>query len=375
MRLHRLVFASVILAALTPACGAAPDTGDESLDASGADHGGGPATPQPDPAAASALLEIHALDIWAEPLPAGERTLTVARDGVEVAIDAAADPVPVWLAGPGVYTVRLSAPEHEDLVVVFEHDGSAEPSGARVASATTGHGASLAHATGDVDGRAIGVHRLALGLRHRWFSAEGRPARRGNHVEIHLDGESAWRAAYQDLRAAQAEVLAASWWWESDFELVRDPYEHAALSPEQRWGNTMLGVLESNPAWIRVLVGQYWGQDGVLAGANVDDDLLYWAEKPGDGIEYMGQANETEGVFWFELPPVAFAERVRAARPEVEGMGFDAEALITSTVPAREVDLTQWPVEAEVQVASYHQKFLVVDHEVPDLRLDRKSVV
>ena len=37
---------------------------------------------------------------------------------------------------------------------------------------------------------------------------------------------------------------------------------------------------------------------------------------------------------------------------------------IESSLPARLVDLTQWPVGIEVQHASYHQKFMVIDHDV-----------
>jgi hypothetical protein len=210
----------------------------------------------------------------------------------------------------------------------------------------------------------VPVHRVFLGLRHRWFSAEGRPARHGNRVDVFMDGETAWSSVYTDVKAAKSEILAASWWWESDFELVR-PSNHATLTPEQRWQNTMLGAMESNTAIVRVLVGQFWGQDGVLSGLTVDDYMLAYAAQAGDGIEYMGQANQTEGTFQFAIPSFAFSERVRASSTELADATFDeGEALIDSTVPQHAVDLTEWPVDVDVQHASYHQKFSVIDHEV-----------
>jgi phosphatidylserine/phosphatidylglycerophosphate/cardiolipin synthase-like enzyme len=54
-----------------------------------------------------------------------------------------------------------------------------------------------------------------------------------------------------------------------------------------------------------------------------------------------------------------------ASQPELSGVEFDAgDRPIESTVPSREVDLTEWPIDLEVQAASYHQKFSVIDHEV-----------
>src|SRR5262249_5877897 len=157
------------------------------------------------------------------------------------------------------------------LEVAVAFDGSAAVDGARVATGATGQGLSMAHAMKQVGQAELPVHSLYLGLRHRWFSAEGRPARRGNLFDFYMDGDQAWSAAHDDLAAAQNSILASTWWWESDFELVRDPATSMTLTPDERWANTMLGTIERTPAYIRVLVNQFWGQDGLLSWLNVDD--------------------------------------------------------------------------------------------------------
>jgi len=112
----------------------------------------------------------------------------------------------------------------------------------------------------------------------------------------------------------------------------------------------------------RVIVGQFWGQDSILSWLTTDDDLAAYAQAPLDGFEIMGQANPTSGQFYFEADPYAFGDRVRAAY-ETSG-SFDAETAIAPNVPGHYVDLTQWPVSLDVEHASYHQKFMVVDDTV-----------
>lgn len=150
---------------------------------------------------------------------------------------------------------------------------------------------------------------------------------------------------------------------ESNFELIRGA-NHATLDQAARWENTILGVLESRPAHKRVLVGQFWGQDGILSSMTYDDELTAYAEVPNDDFEFMGMANETEGVFMFEPTPFSFGERVRDGHTETASRDFESEPEIESNVPSRQIDLTKWPVEVEVQHASYHQKFMVVDNDV-----------
>jgi hypothetical protein len=116
------------------------------------------------------------------------------------------------------------------------------------------------------------------------------------------------------MAAATDSILVASWWWESDFEMVRDPFLHPYLTEEERWHNTILGTLAwDTPATKRVLVGQFWGQDSILSWMSTDPELRAFADFTGDGFEFMGQANETEGTPGFSMKP---ARRSATFSPE-----------------------------------------------------------
>jgi phosphatidylserine/phosphatidylglycerophosphate/cardiolipin synthase-like enzyme len=316
----------------------------------------------PLPPDATAVLEIYPMDVWAQFLPAQDYDIEVSEAGS--ALSYGGSPVlTVPLAEAKSLTIALSAPEHRSLEVAVEFDGSGTLAGATLfkGGEAVDQGVSFSHEMRDIDGKTLPVHSLYLGLRHLWFSAQGRPARRGNDIELLMDGEEAWGSVYEDLSVSSSNVMLSTWWWSSWFELVRDPANHHTLDPAARWENTILGVFEATPARKRVLVGQFWGQDSVLDWVNVDDELIDHADDPNDDIEFMGMANETEGVFMFAPAPFTFGDRVRGEHPETGSRDFESELDIKSNVPARQVDLTEWPVSIEVQHASYHQKFVVID--------------
>src|SRR5688572_31977555 len=211
----------------------------------------------------SAVLEVVALDIWARPLDPAKTTLQIVHDGVALE-NTAAPLAQVTLDDPTSYVVELASEEHKSATIELSFDGSSA-AGAVVATAPgegLPPGLSVAHRERD----GVMVHTVYVGLRHRWFSAQARPPRAGNHVELHLCGETAWKAASDDLNAAKDSILVTTWWWQSDFELVRHAATHASLDATTRWRNTALGTLEASPADKRVLVGQFLGQDGILSG-------------------------------------------------------------------------------------------------------------
>ena len=323
---------------------------------------GGPDAPTEQP---KALLDIYPLDLWAQFLPQNEMQMTVTQDGAPV-YTTGSPVVTVPLVNAGAIQIDLSAPEHEPLSAIVSYDGGSGLDGAVLlaGAAAAGQGLSLAHEMRDINGVSVPVHSVFLGLRHKWFSAEGRPARRGNQVTFLQDGEQAWGSVAQDLKAAKNRIMAATWWWQSDFELYRDPQNHPYQTQNERWPNTILGILEQSPAEKRILVGQFWSQDSILAWMTTDSKLKAYAEAPGDGFEFMGQANETKGQFHFALTPFTFGDRVRSTFTETQNEQFDQEAQITSTVPERDVDLTLWPVSLQTQAASFHQKFMVIDDEL-----------
>ena len=318
----------------------------------------------PLPPSTNAVIEIHALDLWAQPLPAGT-TLTVTRDGSSVATSGW--PVVSFpVVEAATYEVRVSLEGHEDLDFAITYDGSTDLDATTVrrGAGTDLAGLSVAHDVRVAAGRTLPVHAFFTGLRHRWFSAQGRPARRGNHVRLMTSGEEAWGAVAEDLLMATDRVHAATWWWDSTFELVRDESTHVTSTMADRQANTILGVLDDIFPDKRVLVGQFVDQDGSLSWLSSDASVRARGAASGDGFEFMGQANETSGTFTFEVEPFSFVDRVRATSADTASRTFDTEFPIPSTVEARFVDLTEWPISIDVDHASYHQKFMVIDGTV-----------
>ena len=322
----------------------------------------GPDAPSDPP---KAWVEIYPLDLWSQLLPAAEMQLTVTLNGAP-AYTTGSPVIRVPLVKAGTVKVELAAPEHEPLSAEVSYDGTDAVGSAKLLPnpAAGKAGLSLSHEIRNVDGLTLPVHGLFLGVRHKWFSAAGRPARRGNAIDFLMDGEEAWGKVAQSLKAAKKSVAIATWWWQSDFELIRDATTHLTLTPTQRWQNTILGILESTPAERRILVGQFWGQDSILSFMTTDSKLKAYADATNDKFEFMGMANQTKGKFHFAAAPFVFGDRVRATFSETATQTFDAEGQIDSTLPEKDVDLTQWPVGINTQHASYHQKFMVIDDEL-----------
>lgn len=307
---------------------------------------------------ATAALEIRPLDIWARPLDLKSAKLTVLRDGRSIKVKASTSTT-IYLRGAGTYAIHLEAPKFDALDLSVRFDGGTADTSASLEAKDAPGGYSLAHVRRTVGGRELSAHVLYMGLRHKWFSAEGRAPRAGNKVSLMMDGQEAWSTVRSDLVRAKKEVLLSTWWWESDFELVRAPI---GASEGERWNNTMLGTLESIPAEKKVLVGEFIGQDTLASLLNTDSKLRAHATTTGDGFEMMSQANETRGRFDFAIPAFAFGDRVKTSFPDAPAFAFDAK--VASVVPPHAVDLTAVPFGADLPLASYHQKFMVVDHEL-----------
>ncbi len=314
----------------------------------------------------TAILEVHALDLWAQPLPADGHTLTARSGGVDVPASTGASP---WirvvdLTRAGSLDLSLSAPDHRTLDVVVSFDGTASASGLTARAATTGHGLALSHTTRTVGGRSVAVHTLYLGLRHSWFSAQGRPARRGNNLRLLMDGEEAWTAVNTEFRAARTSAHVATWWWESDFELTRDAATHVTSTESQRRANTVLSVLEASPARKRVMVGQFLSMDGSLSTLSTDAPLRAHGTTAGDNFEHMGQANTSHGTINWQVPPFRFGDRVRAEVPGASTASLAVDSVVNSELAPRTLNLSDYPTMASVDLASYHQKFAVLDGRV-----------
>ncbi len=308
---------------------------------------------------AVAVLDLHALDIWAQPLT--ERSLSVTHEGRPVRL--LADPTApatrrLLLGRAATYAVRLEAPDHVALTLAIVWDGhtlstrdaSLGPDGGRA-------GVSLASGRTTLGTRSLPAHDLVLGLRHAWFSAQARPPRQGNAVELLMDGEDAWRSVEARLRAATRSVLVSAWWWDSSFELVRD----TPFAPKsERKKHTILSVLDATSAEKRILVGQLLGSRSLLDWMTSDSELRTRTSDP--RLQFMREGNDTRGRFRFDVAPIRFGERVRARADLAAGRELASDEPIASTVPGHDVDLTTL-FGGAVDLASVHQKFFVVDDE------------
>lgn len=283
-------------------------------------------------------LTVHALDIWAQPLTGHEL----------VVLDPAGEAIGGLTRGarlePGAYEIYLTAPDHHRAQVDIEMPDGDDAEAVQIEAQTDRVGVSVWRRGDRVD--------VYIGLRHRWFAASGRPARAGNRIEFLMDGEDGWRAIHDAIQAARESIHMTTWWWQSDFELVR-PQQPA--DEAQRRPNTIMALLEASPARKRITVFSNVLFDFV----NVDRPLRDHGAAA-DDFEYMGQRNPTAGRFRWAIRPFEFGERVASAF-EINPAALDLEDLIEPSIPARLVDLELTPLNFDPAVGSYHQKFAVID--------------
>lgn len=302
---------------------------------------------------ATAVLDLHLLDIWAQPLDGATLTIkTPSGQTVRTQKIGTGGSVRVLLGGVATYDVRLTAADHVPLDVRVEYDGSAVRAKDPSRGPDGGQpGIGLGRGDRRLTTRTVRGLDLYLGLRHHWFSAQGRPARRGNAVKLLMNGEESWRDVHARIGAARSSILASTWWWDSNFELVRDN----PMAPiEERRKNTILSVLERSPAEKKILVGQFLGSSSLVSWMTSDSGLRNHVGDP--KFQFMREGNDARGSFRFEPKTFAFSNRVRTSTSYVGGTALDASAGIVSTVPSHQVDITN-----VVDIASVHQKFIVVD--------------
>lgn len=270
---------------------------------------------------------IEPLDIWG-------RTLT--------GVTASGDTGPTALATP--LTVRIEAPDH------IASDVTVTRSGAGVTVTATG-GALWAEASAAEDSCERVVF---VGLDHVIY-ASGAPApKAGNDIALLMDGQSYWQRVYDDLVARPTErVHQTTWWWQSDFELIR-PETHVTDSPDVRRTRTMIELLGGRDV-VRVLVARFAaGRVGGLAYMNTDSELRAHGQDPDDGFEVMSQENPTlaplDGVYVPEPIVIDFAGRV-AENATWAQWRFKSDPTKTGALEA-------------LEAASYHQKGLVIGDSI-----------
>ncbi|MBR58293.1 MAG: hypothetical protein CMH54_09755 [Myxococcales bacterium] len=354
---------------------------DQGAEASGTDDG---STPEPDAGSectvvdacswdndcseATAILEIVPLDIWAQKLVEPEVVLTTS-DGQSIPLAAyIAHTTP--LCGPGLFDLQVKADHHEPLLATIQYEGEPGLDEFRVDINGEAVGLTVMTEIYDPGTGPIRYYTLWVGLPHHWYSPTGRPARHGNQIDLLRNGEEFWSTTLDDLETAEELVTLTTWWWQSDFELYRDYVEHHTLSDEERWGNTMMGVLDWLDGWgveSKILVTQFLEQDGLLSGITVDSHLTDRGDNPNDRIEFMGDANLISGVFTIDFPSVDFGPRVQQLWLLSEGAVTLSSEGLDSFWPPYTVDMTDVPLgldALEVAHASWHQKAITVDQRL-----------
>ena len=273
------------------------------------------------------VWRIEALDIWG-------RTLS--------GVSASSETGPPTLVAP--LSARLDAQDY------ISSDVTVTRSGASISVSTTG-GAVWAEASAPEDACERVVF---VGLDHVVY-ASGAPApKAGNDIALLMDGESYWQRVYDDLVLRPTErVHQTTWWWQSDFELIR-PASHVTDGPEIRRARTMIELLGGRDV-VRVLVARFAaGRIGGLAYMNTDSELRAHGQDPNDDFEVMSQENPTlaplEGIYVPEPIVIDFAARM-AANGSWAGWRFAQDSRKTGALEA-------------IEAASYHQKGLVIGDSV-----------
>ncbi|MBN2722817.1 MAG: hypothetical protein JXR95_01965 [Deltaproteobacteria bacterium] len=301
-----------------------------------------------------ASLRVYPLDIWGRYLPEDKTSLNVEGDSNEISISKTSY-YTVLLGGSGDFSVCLSSDDFHEICLDFNVDNAGVITGFDSENYEF-HGV----ISGDSSSGEVPETILILGLPHRWFSSSGRAPRYNNYLTLLMDGEEAWSDVRESLESATQKILFTSWWWDSEFELTRDGINHIYLSDEERWDNTILGILENTSVTKRVMVGEFWGTHEIFDWITMDDELLSYAEAGEDNFEFMGQGNPVSDQFWFEIEPFDFISRVRNNMAGLNSVLTGTQE-IYSEVPGKYVDFSDYPVGISFQIASWHQKFSVID--------------
>jgi phosphatidylserine/phosphatidylglycerophosphate/cardiolipin synthase-like enzyme len=312
--------------------------------------------------AQSALLKIHVVDSWGQPLtdassvlwgPAGQG---LSQGGEEL--------VEIPLCGPVNLNLTVAAKYFHAHQGVITYDGGAGGDSLLVYGdpKRVSWVLSLDYEAG------IPRYTLHLGLSHRYFAASGPPARKGNTVTFYLSPSEALEAFYVEaLQTAWELVTISTWWWVSDFELIRGSPVPPFMSKAERWPYTALGLIENLKPFdvnVKVLVNQFLSQDGFFADVNVDDALM---DAMDDGlVEYLGHFNDADGVFTATIPETNLQERLEANGGLGKGLVL-TKLNMAPPIGPQTVDMTAVPLglgALNFPHASWHQKFFTIDQKV-----------
>lgn len=309
--------------------------------------------------AAGSAVELVITDVWGR-LPDRPSTLRLRHvdTNTSVTLEGYLQPVVLNLAKSGLYELLADVPDHhpEKLTFVVMPDGSVP-----VPADQVRHW-SLSRDLRELGGTKRTVHALYLGLAHKDFAASGPAPRRATKVELFDNGRAAFASMARDLANVRERAHFAYWLVRGDFELTR-PDDWRSVTPAQRAPNTMLGWLDRLPGTRRVLLNQFWGDSPYVNETLViDDDLVDRARAANDGIEVVLQGNDTEVPYYDHIElrddEWSFRERLFEVNPALAERDFLHEEVVKPAIYDRDI---AW---SDVQAASWHQKFAVLDGKV-----------
>jgi phosphatidylserine/phosphatidylglycerophosphate/cardiolipin synthase-like enzyme len=296
------------------------------------------------------VLEIVPLDIWGRDLV----TATLSVDADTLDADADLGPHIIYLPiddSDAIVNITLSAPDHNGSTVQVRHDGDA----AYRVTGNTGEAMTTSSVEiRTIEGEECTVASVYIGLDHTWFAATGRPP--DNSIATFMfSPEDFWATVQKDIVRATSTLTWSTWWWESDMEFTR-PIGHASMATYERRTNTSMSLFNGlSGVDRRLLINRFWDDNlDWLNNVTADADLLNRATHVDDLFEVMLQGNATEvpvtGTYDAEPAPIDFGSRVRT-NPRYADRDI-AE------------DVIAMPIDIELQVASWHQKGIVIDSEV-----------
>ena len=308
-----------------------------------------------------AVLELVVTDVWGR-LPDRKSRVRLVRqaDGKVLTLDGYLKPLLVRLATPGKYRLEAEIPEHEKEAMVFEVlNRNGVFSIPQPADQVTHWSFSADPRT--LAGRSEAVHSLYIGLPHEIFAASGPPPRRGNEITLFDNGRDTFDTMAGDFLAAEKSLSLSLWLMKADFELRRSA-DWRLDSDATRKQEFIVAYLKRMKGTRRILLSEFNGREDGLNEAVLDDDIQAFGERRGDGVELMLQANETEVPYYGEVPVNAggwsYRARLLDKYPEWKGRRFTNQEHFKVGKYDRSVS---W---SDLQAASYHQKFAVVDNEV-----------
>jgi phosphatidylserine/phosphatidylglycerophosphate/cardiolipin synthase-like enzyme len=279
-------------------------------------------------------LEILVVDHWGHAVDA-EVALDHAVGWVDGLIPLGANAVTL--------TVGVTAADHQSATARISYSGETSQTAFTFDEPTGGARIVAAYEPADCP-----VATVLVGLDHLWFASTANSPSL-NEVTFLQDGQETWQSVYDLLSTATQRVSWSTWWWESDFQLVRD--HSMGLAERESYG--VLAVLQDQAGVEkRVLVNNFW-EELSSELLNTDEALRDLAEASNDDFDVILQANRTsvpvEGVYEGTAAEFSLVERLMEHPDHAQRSFFYGD----------------WPasslIDIELEAASFHQKFVVVD--------------